>query len=283
LKLITSTNSRKGIKACLINVKKLLTNILAGLIVLSCVHEKRSNGGLDYIIPYTIIKELPHNEKAFTQGLVMSGERLFESTGRDSSCIAEVNQATGEHDIKVKLDKKYFGEGITILNDKVYQLTWKHKIGFIYDLSTFKKAGEFGYDFQGWGITTDQTHLIISDGTDKIHYLDTLNFEEDKVLFVKENNAKVRYLNELEFIDGYIYANQWGNNYIFKIDPDSGEVVGKLDLSPVVDDIKRLDSNANVLNGIAYNKQTDYIIITGKLWPKAYIIQLNQKLVKKLK
>lgn len=231
---------------------------------------------VENLIPYTVKMTYLHDEEAYTQGLVFYKGRLFESTGSKDSWIAEVNLDKGEQDKKVRLDKDYFGEGITALNDKVYQLTWKHNKGFIYDIESFKTLGTFAYDFEGWGITTDGEHLIISDGTEKIYYLDTLNFEPVKTLQIQENNTPVTKLNELEYIDGYIFANQYETNYLLKIDPETEQVVGKVDLGPLANEIKRKYSNANVLNGIAYRPETKDLLITGKLWPKAYLIKLGE-------
>ncbi|CAN5489370.1 glutaminyl-peptide cyclotransferase [soil metagenome] len=241
----------------------------------SCSVEIIESKKISNPIPYTIKRILPHDDKAFTQGLVIHEGRVFESTGLNDSWIAEVDPETGHHEKKVKLGKKYFGEGITVLNNKMYQLTWKGNIGFIYELDSFEKAGEFYYDFEGWGITHDTEYLIISDGSDSIYYLDTLDFEIQKVISVKENNEKVKKINELEFIDGFIYANQWNKNFILKIDPESGNVEGKIDLTPIARPLKRKNSKADALNGIAYNEQTNEILVTGKFWPKAYLIVLD--------
>jgi glutaminyl-peptide cyclotransferase len=226
-------------------------------------------------IPYTLLREVPHNDEAYTQGLVIANGKVYESTGRTNSWIAEVDLETGMHTKKVVLDKPYFGEGIAILNGKVYQLTWQNKRGFVYDLASFTQVDEFAYPFEGWGITTDGRHLLISDGTDTIHYLDTLTMSVVKTLSVKERQAKVSNLNELEWIEGYLYANQWKSNYIFKIDPRNGQVLGKLDFDSLATHIEKEYSKAGVLNGIAYNPITKEILVTGKYWPKAYLIKLE--------
>lgn len=235
--------------------------------------EKVSEGNLlTYSIKYTI----PHDETAFTQGLVIKDDFLYESTGRDNSYIAQLDLNTGELIKKVNLENYYFGEGITIIENKLYQLTWTSNIGFIYELPSLTKIGKFYYDTEGWGLTTDGTHLIMSDGTDKLYYLDTLNFEKGKTLHVKENNIPVNKINELEYVDGFIYANQWETNFIYKIDAASGNVKGKINLTPLVNEIKRTNKDADVLNGIAYNENTGDFLITGKLWPKAYWINIKE-------
>ena len=234
-----------------------------------------SSSDTENLIPYTVTQELPHDRKAYTQGLVYYQGKVYEGTGSENSWLAVVNLESGEQDKKVVLDKEYFGEGITVLNDKIYQLTWKDKKGFIYDAKTFEKLGTFQYNFEGWGLTTDGQHLIISDGTSSLYYLDTLNFEVQKILEIREKGSPVKDINELEYIDGYIFANQYQTDYVLKIDPEKEEVVGKLDLTAIAGKVKRRYRNANVLNGIAWNPETGEILITGKYWPRAYLIQVH--------
>ncbi|MCZ6522059.1 MAG: glutaminyl-peptide cyclotransferase [Bacteroidetes bacterium] len=224
-------------------------------------------------ISYQVQNEYPHDTTAFTQGLVYHQGKLYESTGRDS-WIGEIDLDTGKPDIKVQLDKTYFGEGITILNDKVYQLTWRNKKGFIYDLNTFETLGEFTYDHEGWGITNDGQNLIISDGTNKLYFVEPHQFGLVRELFVVDEETEVNYLNELEYIDGHIYANQWKTDFILKIDPLNGQVVGKINLSSITTEIKEISKGADVLNGIAYDNETKNLLITGKLWPKLYAIKI---------
>lgn len=226
-------------------------------------------------LPYTVKMTYEHDKEAFTQGLVFHDNKVFESTGTEGSWIAEVNLENGQQDKKVVLDPQYFGEGITILNNKVYQLTWRNKQGFIYDVESFRQIGHFNYDSEGWGITTDQQYLIMSDGTEKLYYLDTLTFRTHKTLSIKEKGLKVEKLNELEYINGYIFANQWETNYILKIDPRTQEVVARLDLSSLAAKIKRNYPEADVLNGIAYNPATGDILVTGKRWPRSYLLRLE--------
>lgn len=225
--------------------------------------------------PYQINMVVEHDTKAFTQGLVFYNNKLYESTGGDESWIAEVDMTSGEYDKKVTLDQMYFGEGITILNDKVYQLTWQNNVGFVYDLNTFEKLQEFEFPSEGWGITHDNEHLIVSDGTDKLYYLDTLTLAVVETKSIFDNSQKADKLNELEYINGFIYANEWGSNFILKIDPNKKEVVDRLDFSPLVNEVKQADPEANVLNGIAYNAVTGNVLVTGKLWPKSYVVKLR--------
>ncbi len=227
------------------------------------------------VLKYSTRAVLPHDNQAFTEGLIIHNGKVFESTGGENSWIAEVDLETGTQNKKVRLDKAYFGEGITILNNKIYQLTYKTKVGFIYDLSTYQKIGEFSYEREGWGITHNNHQLIVSDGTETLYFLDSIDLTVARKISVKENGAAAKNLNELEFIEGYIFANQWTTNYILKIDPSNGEVVGKLDLSEFAKKAKWMYPQADVLNGIAYNEKTKDILITGKFWPLSFFIRLN--------
>jgi glutaminyl-peptide cyclotransferase len=227
-------------------------------------------------LPYTVVKIFPHDTSAFTQGLVIEYGRLFESTGQEgASWIAEVELASGKQNKKVLLANQYFGEGITVLNKKIYQLTWKGHIGFVYDISSFQKINEFPYEHEGWGITHDGKNLIVSDGTDKIHFLDTTTLKEIKVLDVKQGSSPVDKLNELEFIDGYLFANRWMTNEVLKIDLSNGNVVGRLDLTELAREANQRNPSADVLNGIAYEKKSGLLLVTGKWWPLLFAMRLE--------
>ena len=247
------------------------------LLVFSCSPGKESNNQSTYtLIPYTIYKIFPHSTDAFTQGLVVANGKLIESTGQyGTSWVAEVDITTGVQTKKVILDKEFFGEGIAVLNNKVYQLTWQNKKGFVYDFSSYKKLSEFSFEHEGWGITHDNENLILSDGTDKLYFWDTLKLEPVRTINVTENGNQVRNINELEYIEGYIYANQWQTNYILKIDPANGKVLGRLDMSKVAEAVYPGNPNADVLNGIAYEPKSKMILVTGKLWPAMVAIKLN--------
>ena len=242
------------------------------LILISC--EKKSSeketAADSNSLKYSLLSTLPHNDKAFTEGLVMYDEHLLESTGqKKQSWIAEVDQATGQHEKKVILDGEYFGEGITVLNKKIYHLTYQEKIGFIYDAATYKKIGEFNYNTEGWGITNDDKNLIMSDGTDKLYFLDTTTLKVIRTLPVTDvAGTRVKNLNELEYIDNYIFANVYESPWIVKIDPTSGKVVGQLDLTPITSEIKRMYPNAYELNGIAYHQTFRCVIDYGKILAK---------------
>jgi glutamine cyclotransferase len=234
------------------------------------------------LINYTVIRTLPHDTSSFTEGLLVHDGQLYESTGTEPdmplsrrSLFGIVDTVTGKITPKAELDRsKYFGEGISFLHDKVYQLTWKTKKGFIYDAKTFKPIGEFPIPVkEGWGMTTDGVNLIMSDGTSNISYVDPNTFRLVKVVGVTDNNGPVSNINELELINGFLYANQWESNYILKIDPSSGKVIGKLNLDSLVNDARTKNKELDVLNGIAYDSATGKIYVTGKLWRNIYEIK----------
>ena len=228
------------------------------------------------IMSYGVRAQWPHDTEAFTQGLVIHEGKLYESTGQEGhSWVGIIDVKTGKPVRKVDLPAEYFGEGITILNNKIYQLTWTSKIGFVYDLKTFKRIKTFEYNTPGWGITHDTKNLIMSDGSNKLTYLDTVDLKPVKTISVTDDTGDVKDLNELEYIEGYIFANIWQTNNIVKIDPQSGKVVGKLDLSQLARDAQMRSPRVDVLNGIAYHPTTKLVLVTGKYWPMTYVIQLR--------
>jgi glutaminyl-peptide cyclotransferase len=245
------------------------------VVLLSCKEKRKENTAPGRTIAYSVKKIFPHDVKAFTQGLTVAGGKLFESTGQAGSWIAEVDVASGIQDKKIILDEKYFGEGITVLHNKIYQLTWQNHVGFIYDLKTFKKTVEFHFDHEGWGITADDKNIIVSDGTSKIRFLDTLTLKLVKEISVTESGGEIDNLNELEFVDGFIFANQWRTNFIVKIDPATGQVVGRIDLSELAEKIYPLNPSADVLNGVAYEKKSKLLLVTGKYWPALFALKIN--------
>lgn len=234
-------------------------------------------------INFTIIKSYPHDTNSFTEGLVVHNGLLYESSGSPEelpgtkSSIVTINLKTGEKHEKVVIDKtKYFGEGITFLNSKCYQLTYKSGIGFIYDDKTFNKIGEFSCPAkEGWGITNNGTFLIISGGTDELFFIDPQTLKIIKTLHVIDEFGPVQNLNELEFINGYIYANIYTTSFIYKISPDSGKVVGKLNLSSLAEEAKTIHPNSLEMNGIAWDTIKDKIYVTGKMWPFLYEINFS--------
>jgi len=234
-------------------------------------------------IEYTLAGTLPHDTLSFTEGLLFHDGKLFESTGSPEdfpglrSVLGPVDPKTGKIDVKAELDPKtYFGEGIVFLNNKIYQLTYKNQVGFIYDAKTYKQLGRFSFNSkEGWGMTTDATSLIMSDGTNVLTYLDPQTLKVTKTLNVTNGGYAEDYLNELEYIKGSIYANVWMKNYVVKIDPASGKVTGLLNFASLTDDAKRKYRNAEVLNGIAYDSIADKIYVTGKLWKDLYQVDFK--------
>jgi len=232
------------------------------------------------LIPFTVAAEFPHDKHSFTEGFVFHEGILFESTGSPESLPESESEAgsvdlkTGQINVKVKLDKQvYFGEGIVFLNNKLFQLTYKNQTCFVYDAKTFKKIGSYQFaNKEGWGMTTNGTQIIMSDGTDVLSYVNPDNFQIIKTLQVSENGFAVQNLNELEFIDGYLYANIWTTDFIVKIDPSTGNVIAKIDLSSLKNLALQGNPQAAETNGIAYNADTKKIYVTGKLWPNIYQI-----------
>ena len=233
------------------------------------------------VINYSVINAYPHDTNSFTEGLLVHDGQLYESTGHTSqfsnsrSLFGILNLKTGKIETKVELDSaKYFGEGIAFLNGKVFQLTLDNKIGFIYDAKTFKKLGQFDLPTaEGWGMTTNGKDLIMSDGSSNISYIDPQTFRLVKVLGVSDNNGPIGNLNELELINGYLYANQWLTNYILKIDTTSGKIVGRMDLSSLRQEVVVKYPDAIETNGIAYDSVNKKVYVTGKFWPNLYEIK----------
>src|SRR5688572_28447155 len=214
-------------------------------------------------ISYSIISTYPHDTSSFTQGLAIYKGELYEGTGEyDRSKLLKVDIKSGRILRSVNLDKKYFGEGITVLNDTVYQLTWQNNIVFVYSLKDFKKIKEFPLATEGWGITTDGKQLIVSDGSSRLYYYEPKNFSLLKKQDITEGGSLAFNLNELEYIGGYVYANQWQAPYLLKIDPNTGQIVAKADLTQVWDRVKLSEKKADVPNGIAYDTATKKMYVT---------------------
>ena len=234
-------------------------------------------------ISYTILNATPHDKNSYTEGFLMYDGKLFESSGAPQefentrSIVGIVDPATGNIAVKAELDRKtYFGEGITILHDKLYQLTWTNKKGFIYDLKTFKKIGEFSFPSkEGWGMTTDGSSLIMSDGSSNLTFLDPVTFKTNRIVGITDNNGPVGNINELEFVNGNILANIYQTPYIIRINPSTGKVIGKADFSNLVKEVKSKNPDVDYMNGIAYDSVKNKIFITGKLWPNIYEVRLN--------
>jgi len=227
---------------------------------------------------YEVVQSFPHNEASFTEGLEIHNGFLYESTGEDGkSTLYKNNLKTGQPVKSVKLADKYFGEGITIFNNKIYQLTYKTKVGFIYNLENMALVDSFHYQStEGWGMTHDEKYLIMDDGSNVLTYLDPTTLKPVKKLQVYDNKDAVVYINELEYSEGFIYANIWTTNLIVKIDPLTGKVVAKIDLDGILATTKST-KQVDVLNGIAIDPVTKKFYVTGKFYPKVFEIKLIKK------
>ena len=248
---------------------------------------KKENGFIEVfakkkpaIYKYKIINEYPHDKKAYTQGLEYYKGFLYETTGRrGQSTLRKVALKTGKVLQKIALDNKYFGEGMTIVNNKIIWLTWQNNKGFVYDLETFELEKEFAYNKskEGWGLTHSETELIKSDGSNKIWFLDPETLKEKRFIQVYTNDRSVNNLNELELVNGKIYANKYQKNTIAIIDVKTGIVEGLGDLRGLEKEMtktQKLLANDEVLNGIAYDAENNRLFVTGKNWSKLFEIEL---------
>lgn len=229
-------------------------------------------------INYNIVAAHPHDTSSYTQGLIWQDNTLYEGTGLEGqSKLLKVDLKNGKSTQAISLDPALFGEGITILNNKIYQLTWQNHKVFVYDAKTLKQLKELEWEHDGWGITHNGTDLIISTGESNIYFVDPETFKVRRIIGVSDNNGPVGNLNELEYVDGAIYANIYMSDYIIKIDPGNGHVLGKIDLSGLLAKSGKSvpPDQALVLNGIAYDSTKKSMYITGKKWPLLYEMKLN--------
>jgi glutaminyl-peptide cyclotransferase len=228
------------------------------------------------IYGFTIVHSYPHDHEAFTQGLEFADGVLYESTGLNGrSSIRRVNLETGAVLQRRNIPSQYFGEGITVYQSDVFELTWQSGVAFVYDRRTFAPKRSFKYSGEGWGLTHDQTSLIMSDGTEFLRFLDPRTFAERRRLRVTAVGQPLKNLNELEYVNGEIYANVWTTDFIARIDPASGRVNAYIDLRGLLP-AREVAPDA-VLNGIAYDAQGDRLFVTGKLWPRLFEIRLAKK------
>jgi glutamine cyclotransferase len=223
---------------------------------------------------YKIINVYPHNTDAFTQGLFYSNGLLYEGTGQEAgSSLREVEPETGKVLRQHNLESSLFGEGITLVNDQIFQVTWEDKVGFVYERSTFKVLRKIYYPTQGWGLTTVGDKIVMSDGSNILYFNEPEMFTTVSRLEVYDDKGKVESLNELEFIEGEIWANIWMKDLIARIDPASGKVLGYIDLKGLLPETDR-SPGTDVLNGIAYDSGGKRIFVTGKKWPKLFEIRI---------
>jgi glutamine cyclotransferase len=231
-------------------------------------------------IPFSVIAQYPHDTSAYTQGLELYKGKMYEATGDyETSSLRVTNHKTGIVEQKHPMGTdKIFGEGITIFNNKIYQLTWQSKVVYVYDVNNIKKPIKtFTWPYEGWGITHNETDLIISDGTANLYFVNPENFKVNNTISVQTNKGPLNSINELEYVGGFIYANVYQTNVIVKIDPESGHVVGALDFPPnfkAEEDAKN-PGRADVLNGIAYDSTSKSFFLTGKRWSKMFEVKLN--------
>ncbi len=226
---------------------------------------------------YEIVNTFPHDANAFTQGIIYDDGVLYEGTGQYGySSIRKVELKTGKVLQKYEMPDEYFGEGITIWKDKIVQLTWQSKTGFVYDKATFKPQGEFSYKTEGWGITHDGEHLIMSDGSPTLYFLDPETYEVVSKIAANYGTQLLKNLNELEYINGKIYANIWKTEDIAIINPNTGIVESLIELDGLMDSLVT-HHQIDVLNGIAYDAKNKRLFVTGKWWPKLFEIKLIPK------
>jgi glutamine cyclotransferase len=274
-------------------MKRLLLIVLPTLVLCSCGNETSNDKptttpetetvpSQPAVISYQVVQTYPHDIKVFTEGLQFVDGKLLESGGNyGESDLRFTELKTGKVLQQIKLDKKYFGEGCTLLNGKIYQMTWMENTCFVYDAATFKKEKEFTYNFgQGWGMTTNGKELIISNGGSNLFFYDPLTFKEIKRVGVTNQNGPVGNINELELIKGFLYANIWQTDNIVKIDTASGKVVGVINLEDLrgkagIAPYSGMDGQPDVLNGIAYDAAGNRVFVTGKNWPKLFEVKFD--------
>ncbi len=226
---------------------------------------------------YEVVNTYPHDTHAFTEGLFYLDGYLYESTGLEhQSSIRKVELLTGKVIQQIALPDQYFGEGIVNWGGRLISLTWRSHVGFVHDLASFQLRGRFSYPGEGWGLTQDGHRIIMSDGTAELRFIDPRTLKETGRISVTVDGTPVRYLNELEWIKGEIYANVWQTNWIVRIDPDDGRIVGVIDLDGLLAARDRIAGQTDVLNGIAYDREHDRLFVTGKNWPALYEIRLRR-------
>jgi len=236
---------------------------------------KGKDGPTEYT--FEVVRQFPHDPRAFTQGFTYNDGFFYEGTGRTGqSSLRQVNPENGHMVRKVDLAPELFGEGITVLGNEVFQLTWLSHLGFVYDLRDFHLLRTFQYAGEGWGLTTDGHDLFMTDGSAEIRVLDASTFSEKRRIKVRESGKPVDQLNELEFIEGEIYANIWHSDRIARISPETGKVVGWIDLTGLLGPFYQRQAE-EVLNGIAYDPTGKRLFVTGKLWPKIFEIRVSPK------
>ncbi len=268
---------------------KYLYVLLAVLLIVSCNPEKEAETDPTLVPPptgikvpenisFNIISQYPHDTSAYTQGLELYKGKLFEGTGDyETSSLRITNWKTGKVEkIHPMGTEEIFGEGITILNNTLYQLTWENNLVYVYDVNNIDKPiRTIRWPYQGWGLTNDGKNLIVSDGSSNLYFVAPEDFKVLNTISVRDNAGPVKLLNELEYVNGYVYANVYETNTIVKIDAESGHVTGRINLPTLLQASEIVPFRTNVLNGIAYDSTTNHFLITGKRWPKLFEMKLN--------
>lgn len=266
----------KGVQRCLkaFNFAIIILMVSAAFLLPGCTPSSSLPKSLSPQMTYEIINTYPHDPNAFTQGLIYLGGFLYESTGLyGESSLRKVDLVTGEVLLQTDLSAEYFAEGLTEWEDVLIQLTWLEGTGFIYNLEDLSLVDQFTYPTEGWGLTHDGQHLIMSDGTAALYFLDPNSLQVEASVQVTYQGEPVLNLNELEFIRGEVFANIWQTDDIVRINPETGEIVGWIDLRGILPEEQRVPGT-DVLNGIAYDPDEDRLFITGKRWPKLYEVRL---------
>jgi glutamine cyclotransferase len=264
----TKNTGRKSLKVTAFLDGKANTTVTRFLIINSDIVPKHYG--------YKVIHSYPHDKDAFTQGLFYDEGVLYEGTGQEaSSSLRKVELETGKVLQQLNLPSNLFGEGITLYNNRIFEVTWTSKVGFVYEKSTFKQINKIYYQTQGWGLTTMNDKIVMSDGTNVIYFFEPEMFTVVSRIEVYDNEQKVDSLNELEYINGEIWANIWMTDRIVRIDPGTGKVLGYINLAGILND-PNTDTRVNVLNGIAYDKSGNRIFVTGKNWPKLFEIRITE-------
>ncbi len=260
--------------APLLRVKWLVVAGVAAAAVAWAAWAQLHGKPLPPVAGFKVVAVYPHDPNAFTQGLAIDHGQLYEGTGLyGQSTIRKVDLATGRVEKQRSINSTYFGEGIAILDGRLYELTWQHGVGIVYDLATFNQQRTFQYTGEGWGLTQDGKNLILSDGSAKIRFLDPQSFAVVREIEVRDHGQPVTKLNELEYIDGEIWSNVWYDDRIARISPATGEVLGWIDLSTLYP--KSARGSEAVLNGIAYDAAAKRLFVTGKNWPQLYEIEVT--------
>lgn len=263
-------------------MKKFASVLLFGLLLASCGgNQARAKRPEAPVAPkeytYSVRAVYPHPTTSYTQGLQFADGMLWEGTGEHGESVVQtLDLETGRTEVFARLPQEDFGEGITLLDGKLYQLTWQSNKAYVYDLKTGKKIKEFRYPGEGWGLTTDGKHLYMSDGSEKIYVLDPETFRRIRTIEVYTDQSKVAYVNEMEWIKGEIWANVYMTDTIIRIDPQTGAVTGAIDMSGLLSEAD-VTPATDVLNGIAYDARTGRIFVTGKNWNKLFEISVHPK------